>query len=143
MSRKPAAGAQEPSASGDLTAESNGQPIRLDIRTLKMRELRDIENVVGHKIAQELAGFDFGMDTLQGLLWIALRRQRPGATFEDAGELDFEQIINGITGPEDEPPPPNPTLEPAGSKPPSSVGTDSTPRPPNNEPVPSSASSTA
>lgn len=125
-------------------SENNGQePIRLDIRTLKMRELRDIETAVGHKIAGELAGFDFGMDTLQGLLWIALRRQKPEATFEDAGELDFADILDGITGPEEMPPEAAAPLDSDGSKPNTSGENDSTTRQPSGEPATPSASSTA
>lgn len=123
--------------------QSNGQPIQLDIRTLKLRELRDIETTIGHKIAQEIANFDLGMDTIQGLMWIALRRDDPEATFEQAGELDFEQLIGGITGPEEMPPSPTAPLESDGSSPPKSGGNDSTIKPPSTEAAPSSASSTA
>lgn len=88
-----------------MSGQASNGPIKLDVRTLKIRELKDIEAAVGHKIAQELAAFDFSMDVVQGLVWIALRRQRPEATFQDAEELSFEDILTGISGPEPEPPP--------------------------------------
>jgi hypothetical protein len=123
-------------------SDQNGQPIRLDIRTLKIGELRDIEAAVGHKIVQELSTLDLSMDTVQGLLWIALRRQKPDATFDEAAELDFETIISGITGPEEMPPNPAAPLESSGSEPPKSGETGSTTRPPSVEPAASSGSST-
>jgi hypothetical protein len=125
-------------------SDANGQqPIQLDIRTLKLRELRDIETAVGHKIAQEISTLDLSMDTVQGLLWIALRRQKPDATFDEAADLSFEDIINGITGPEEMPPSPTPPLEQDGSKLSPSGENGSTPRQLSGEPAMNSASSTA
>jgi hypothetical protein len=86
---------------------------RINISTIKIRELREIEEKVGHKVSREIAAFDFSADTVQALVWVALRRDNPEATYEDAGELNFDQLMQAVEGPEDEEP--DPPTGPAGS----------------------------
>jgi len=84
----------------------NGQaPARLtkiDPGKLKLRELADVERQVGRRLAGELNSGELGMDTMQALLWVELRRHDPAATFEQAGEYDLETILAAFAD-DDEP----------------------------------------
>jgi len=68
---------------------------------LKLRELVEVEKLVGRKIAGELQSGDLGIDTMQGLLWIELRKHNPAATPEQAGEYDLETLMDAFE-PDDE-----------------------------------------
>jgi hypothetical protein len=117
---------------------------RINISTLKIRELVAIEEKVGHKVAREIATFDFSADTVQALVWVALRRDNPEATYEDAGELDFDQLMQAVEGPED--PEPDPPTGPGGSPGPDAeepTPTGSSSGQPSSAPPPFSGSSTA
>lgn len=117
---------------------------RINVSTLTIDELEEIESKVGHTIAREIMTFDFRMDTIKGLLWIGMRRENPNATYEEAGKLDFDQLMGGIEGPEPEPPPPpggQPGSSGPGEGPP--TPTSSSSEPPNVASVPSSATGTA
>lgn len=75
----------------------NGQipPVKLhkiDPGKLKLRELAEIEKLIGHKIAGELQSGDLAIDTMQALLWNELRKIDPAATFEQAGEYDMATL---------------------------------------------------
>lgn len=129
-------------AAPDGPAKPAFKPIA--IQKLKLNELLAIEGKVGRRISVELATFDLGMDTIIGLVWIAMRRENPDATFEEAGEVDFDTMMNAIEGPDEEPgPPPTPPLEQSGGTSSSDGDATSSPsRPPKRAPAPSSASST-
>lgn len=65
----------------------------IDPAKLKLRELAEVERLVGRKIAGELTRGDLGVDVMQALLWIELRRIDPSFTFEQAGEYDLATIV--------------------------------------------------
>jgi hypothetical protein len=81
-------------------SESNGKVdlklTRIDPRKLKLRELAEIEQTLGRKIGTEISSGDLGIDTMQALLWLELRKQDPAATFEDAGEYDLGQLSDAF-----------------------------------------------
>jgi hypothetical protein len=85
---------------------NDSQPLgklrKIDPGKLKLRELAEVEKLVGRKIAGELQTLDLGIDTMQALLWVELRKQHPEATFEQAGEYDLETLMDAFAD-DDEP----------------------------------------
>jgi hypothetical protein len=66
---------------------------KIDPGKLKLRELAELERLLGRKLAGELQTGELGMDTMTGLLWIAMRNQDPAATFVQAGVYDLETLM--------------------------------------------------
>jgi hypothetical protein len=92
-----------------------GKLHKIDPARLKLRELAEVEKLLGRRIAGELQSGDLGMDTMQGLVWVELRRQDPAATFEQAGEYDLGTLFDAFAdddeaeaGPLDPTRPPSP-----------------------------------
>jgi hypothetical protein len=87
-------------------SDGNGQVdlrrVKIDPGKLKIRELAEIERQVGRKLSSEFAAGELGMDTMQALLWMGLRRQDPTATFEQAGEYDFDALSSAMADDEAE-----------------------------------------
>lgn len=77
----------------------NGLPAKLervDPGKLKLRELVEVEKAVGRRIAGELQSGDLGMDTMQALLWVTMRRANPDITPEMVGEYDMETLMGAF-----------------------------------------------
>jgi hypothetical protein len=74
---------------------------KVDPGKLKLRELAEAERQVGRRIAGELQSGDFGIDTMQALLWIVLRKHHPTMTFEQAGEYDMDTLEAAFEGDEE------------------------------------------
>jgi hypothetical protein len=128
----------------DVTTEvvSNGHMdltgVRIDPDKLKIRELVEIEKLLGRKVAGDMMTGEVGADLMQALLWVALRRKHPQTTFEQAGEFDFNQITGLLaTDDDDEVDAVDPQRLPSGNE--SSAGS---PAPAGSKPAPSSATST-
>jgi hypothetical protein len=77
--------------------------VRIDPDKLKIRELVEIEKLLGRKVAVDMMTGEIGADLMQALLWIGLRRKHPQVTFEQAGEFDFDQVTD-LLGADDEEP---------------------------------------
>ena len=103
---------------------------------VKLRELAEIERLVGHKIGEELQTGDLSIDTMQALVWNELRKHDPAATFEQAGEFDMETLLAAFEPEEDEAAP----LDPP-SPPPSAASASSTNGVPTLKPTPASTTS--
>jgi hypothetical protein len=84
----------------------------IDPAKLKLRELAEVEKVLGRRIAGELQSGDLGMDTMQALVWVALcqaagvrpdaAHQDPAATFDQAGEFDMDGLARLFAADEDD-----------------------------------------
>lgn len=85
------------------TATSNGQLKlqKVDPGKLKLRELAEVERTVGRRIAAELQSGDLGIDTMQALLWITLRRQHPAVSFEQVGDYDMDALMDAFADDEE------------------------------------------
>lgn len=103
---------------------------------LKLRELAEVEKLLGRKIAGELQSGDLGIDTMQALLWVELRKHDPAATFEQAGEYDLETLMDAFEPEDDEGEPVDPT-----SRPSSAASVSSSNSAPTSKPTPSSTTS--
>ena len=74
-----------------------------DLSNITIRDLRDLEGVIGKPIGalfSSLAGGDMaGLDaeTLAGLFWLRLRKDDPELTLDDVLDLDLGAL--GGTGP--------------------------------------------
>lgn len=82
-------------------SETNGQALpaglkKIDPARLKLRELAEVEAKVGRRIAGELSSGDLGVDVMQALLWVELRRHDPAVTYEQAGEYDLGTIMDAF-----------------------------------------------
>jgi hypothetical protein len=82
---------------------------KIDPGKLKLRELAEVERQVGRRLAGELQSGELGMDTMQALLWVTLRKQDPAATFEQAGEYDLQELMALFADDEEEGEGENPT----------------------------------
>jgi hypothetical protein len=122
-------------------SQANGQvdlgKVRIDPAKLKLRELVEIEKLVGRKLSAEFGSGELGMDTMQALLWMGLRRQDPSVTFEQAGEYEFDALTGLLSDDEDE----DGGVDPTRSLPPSAANGPSLSGEPNSKPMPSSTSS--
>lgn len=96
-----------------------GKLDRIDPAKLKLRELAEVERQLGRKLASELQTGELGMDTMQALLWLQLRRLNPAASFEQAGEYDLETLM-GLFADEDEDEAEGDVVDPS-SRPPSAA----------------------
>jgi hypothetical protein len=75
---------------------------KIDPGKLKLRELGEVEKLIGRRIAGELQSGDLGMDAMQALLWVELRKHDPAATFEQAGEYDLATLMDLFADADDE-----------------------------------------
>lgn len=82
---------------GNGQALPSGLP-KVDPGKLKLRELAEAERQVGRRIAGELQSGDLGIDTMQALLWVVLRKHHPQMTFEQAGEYDMDTLQAAFEG---------------------------------------------
>lgn len=87
--------------------------LRIDPDKIKLRELKELEGVLGRRLGGELGSGDMSVDFMQGMVWLALRNQNADATFDDAGEFTLAQL-NEIFSSDDESADPLP--EPADSQ---------------------------
>lgn len=62
---------------------------KIDPGEILLEELAEVERVIGRKLGREILTGDLGMDTMQALVWVSMRRTNPDATFEQAGKYDL------------------------------------------------------
>jgi hypothetical protein len=83
---------------------NNGQPPaklrKVDPGKLKLRELAEVERQVGRRIAGELQAGDLGIDTMQALLWVTLRREHAELSYEQVGDYDMGALMDAFAGEE-------------------------------------------
>jgi hypothetical protein len=70
---------------------------RVDPARIKLKEMTEIERLLGRRIVPEMQSGDLGIDTMQALLWVTLRRDHPDLTFDDIGEYDLGQLTSALT----------------------------------------------
>ena len=113
--------------------------VRIDVNKLKLRELAEIEKQLGRRVTNDMASGDLGVDMMQALLWLELRKQDPATTFEATGEYEIGELASvfGDNETEDDGTPLDPPTARSGD----ATG-ESSPAPEPSKPALSSATST-
>lgn len=76
-----------------VTVKYDGVESRLDAEKLTFAEARAIEKVSGIRFAEiEQGGIFANMDTLQAMVWVAIKRSRPGFKFSDLDDVPMSDI---------------------------------------------------
>ena len=81
--------------------------LTLDLRVLKIRELKLIASMTGKDfsaLTQSLQEGAIDVSVAHALALVALRRTNPDATPEDAEEVNIMSLMDGVTAPEVEDP---------------------------------------
>jgi hypothetical protein len=66
--------------------------MNFDINDLTIGEVADIEEATGKAIGDLFGEGTSQARTMQAILWIVRRRDEPGLTFEQAGDMTFAEM---------------------------------------------------
>jgi hypothetical protein len=93
-----------PQAAMERLQQALGKLGKANTARLKLRELHQLEEQLGRSILGEIGTPAPAMDLMQGMLWLLLHRVDAEVSFDEVGELSFDELMEAL-GTDQEPDP--------------------------------------